>query len=129
MLLFVMEVTSEFSSSHNLKLQLLDHRNIQQHEKTWCMVCGKSRIVEFFVCNFIFLWAGYNGFVSCKDGVEVIGNVGEDHKPGVSLYGLICFIYGQHAISLKKMEQSARRDAVCHSLAKFYDSPEALKVI
>jgi hypothetical protein len=27
------------------------------------------------------------------------------------------------------MEQSARRDAVCHSLAKFYDSQEALKVI
>ena len=72
---------------------------------------------------------GYNGCVSCLDGVEVIGNVDEDHKPGVSLYGLICFIYGQHAISLNKMEQSARRDAVCHSLAKFYDSQEALEVI
>ncbi|PNF29328.1 hypothetical protein B7P43_G07828 [Cryptotermes secundus] len=70
---------------------------------------------------------GYNGFVSCMDGVEVVGNVGEDHKPGISLYGLICFIYGQHAIQLKDMEQSARRDAVCHSLAKFYDSQEALK--
>ena len=47
-MLFATEVTSEFSSSHNLKLQLLDYRNIQQHEKTWCMVCGKRRIVEFF---------------------------------------------------------------------------------
>ena len=27
MLLFATEVTSEFSGSHNLKLQLLDHRN------------------------------------------------------------------------------------------------------
>jgi hypothetical protein len=63
------------------------------------------------------------------DGVEVVGNVGEDHKPDVSLYGLICFIYGKHAISFNKMEQSARRDAVCHCLAKFYDSQEALKVI
>jgi hypothetical protein len=94
------------------------------------MVCGRSRVVEFFsVCNYTCLWAGYNGFVACKDGIEVIGNVGEDHKPGVSLYGLICFIYGHHAISLRKMEQSARRDVVCHSLAKFYDSQEALKVI
>jgi hypothetical protein len=74
------------------------------------------------------LFTGYNGFVSCMDGVEVVGNVGEDYKPGISLYGLICFIYGQHAIRLKDMEQSARRDAVCHSLAKFYDSQEALKV-
>jgi hypothetical protein len=63
------------------------------------------------------------------DGVEVVGNVGEDGKPGVSLYGLICFVYGQHAINLKDMEQSARRDAVCHTLAKFYDSQEALEVI
>jgi hypothetical protein len=62
------------------------------------------------------------------DGIEVVGNVGEDHKPGVSFCGLICFIYGQHAIRLKGMEQSARRDAVCHSLAKFYDTQEALKV-
>jgi hypothetical protein len=62
------------------------------------------------------------------DEIEVVGNVGEDYKPGVSLYGLICFIYGQHAIHLKDMEQSARRDAICHSLAKFYDSQEALKV-
>jgi hypothetical protein len=76
-----------------------------------------------------FFLAGYNGFVSCMDGVEVVGNVGEDHKPGVSLYGLICFIYGKHAISLNKMEQSARRDYVCQCLAKFYDSQEALKVI
>jgi hypothetical protein len=29
------------------------------------------------------------------------------------LYGLICFVYGQHAISLRNMEQSAHRDAVC----------------
>jgi hypothetical protein len=62
------------------------------------------------------------------DGVEVIGGVGEDYKPGVSFYGLICFIYGQHAIRLKDMEQLARRDAICQSLAKFYDSQEALKV-
>jgi len=93
----------------------------------WYVV--KAELLNFFVYIYICLWAGYNGFVSCKDGVEVIGNVGEDHKPGVSLYGLICFIYGQHAISLRKMEQSARRDAVCHTLAKFYDSQEALKVI
>ena len=62
------------------------------------------------------------------DGVEVTGDVYEDHKPGVSLYGLICFVYGQHAISLKDMEQSARRDAVCRSLAELYDSKEALEV-
>jgi hypothetical protein len=62
------------------------------------------------------------------DGIEVVGNVGEDRKPGVSFYGLICFIYGQHAIRLKAMEQSARRDAVCHSLSKFYGTQEALKV-
>lgn len=73
--------------------------------------------------------AGYSGSVSCLDGVEVIGYVGEDHKPGVSLYGLTCFIYGQQAISLNKMEQSARRDAVCHCLAKFFDSQDALEVI
>jgi hypothetical protein len=73
--------------------------------------------------------AGYSGFVSCFDGVEVVGYVGEDHKPGVSLYGLVCFIYGKNAISLNKMEQSARRDAICHCLAKFYDSQEALKVV
>jgi hypothetical protein len=73
--------------------------------------------------------AGYSGFVFCLDGVEVVGYVGEDHKPGVSLYGLICLIFGQHAISLNKMEKSARRDAVCHCLAKFFDSQEALEVI
>jgi len=94
----------------------------------WYVV--KVELLNFFCLQLhLSLWAGYNGFVSCKDGIEVIGNVGEDHKPGVSLYGLICFVYGHHAISLRKMEQSARRDAVCHSLAKFYDSQEALKVI
>jgi len=56
MLLFATEVSSEFSSSHNLKLQLLDHRNIQQHEKNWCMVCGKSRIVEFFLFAITFVF-------------------------------------------------------------------------
>lgn len=83
-----------------------------------CIVFYKS---EFWIEK------GYNGFVCCMDGVEVVGNVGEDCKPGVSLYGLICFIYGQHAISLRNMEQSARRDAVCRCLAKFYDSQEALE--
>jgi hypothetical protein len=62
------------------------------------------------------------------DGIEVVGNVGEDNKPDVSFYGLICFIYGRHAIRLKDMEQCARRDAVCHSLSRFYDTQEALKV-
>ncbi|KDR17146.1 amine oxidase [flavin-containing] A-like isoform X2 [Zootermopsis nevadensis] len=72
---------------------------------------------------------GYNGFVSCMDGIEVVGDVHEDQKPGISLYGLICFIFGQHAIQLKDMEQSARRDAICRSLANFYDSQEALESV
>jgi hypothetical protein len=62
------------------------------------------------------------------DGIEVVGDVGEDQKPGISLYGLNCFVFGKHAMQLKDMEQSARRDAICHTLAKFYDSQEALKV-
>jgi hypothetical protein len=62
------------------------------------------------------------------DGIEVVGEVLEDYKPGVSLYGLICFIYGQYVMQLKDVEQSDRRDAICKSLAKFYDSQEAINV-
>jgi hypothetical protein len=62
------------------------------------------------------------------DGFEVVGNVHEDKKPGISLYGLTCFIYGKHSIQLNDMEQSARRDSICRSLANFYDSEEALEV-
>jgi hypothetical protein len=62
------------------------------------------------------------------DGIEVFGEVLEDYKPGVSLFGLICFIYGQQGIELRDMEQSDRRDAICPSLAKFYDSQEALNI-
>ena len=94
-----------------------------------CLTLSLELLNLFCVFNQTCVLAGYSGFVSCLDGVEVIGYVGEDHKPDVSLHGLICFIYGQHAIHLNKMEQSARRDAVCHSLAKFFDSQKALEVI
>jgi len=66
----VTEVISEFSSSHNLKLQLLDHRNIQQHEKAWCMVCGKSRIAVFFLFASIFVF-GQDTMVLCPVRMEL----------------------------------------------------------
>jgi len=94
-----------------------------------CLIPSLELLNSFCIFNQTCVLAGYSGFVSCLDGVEVVGYVGEDHKPGVSLYALICFIYGQHAIHLNKMEKSARRDAVCHCLAKFFDSQEALEVI
>ena len=63
------------------------------------------------------------------DGIEVVTNVGEDYKPGVSLYGLICFIYGHHASHLAEMTAAERKNAICTSLAKYYDTPDAHKVI
>jgi hypothetical protein len=78
--------------------------------------------------NYVYVFAGYNGFVTCLDGFEVVCSVYEDSKPGASSYGLICFVYGDHAIRIRDMEQSARRDAVCRSLVKFYESEEALEV-
>ncbi|XP_046990529.1 amine oxidase [flavin-containing]-like [Schistocerca americana] len=69
---------------------------------------------------------GYSGFVTCGDGIEIVSHVLEDIKPGVTLCGLICFIYGDQAIKLSKMSLEGRKTAVCLSLAKFYKSEEAL---
>ncbi|XP_067014518.2 amine oxidase [flavin-containing] [Anabrus simplex] len=69
---------------------------------------------------------GYNGFVTCYDGIEIVNHVTEDLKPGVRLAGVICFVYGDHAIKLSKFDTEGRKKAVCLSLARFYKSEEAL---
>ena len=66
MLLFVTEVISEFSSSHNLKLQLFDHRNIQQHE--WYVV--KAKLLNFFLFAIIFVF-GQDTMVLCPVRMEL----------------------------------------------------------
>ncbi|XP_069673382.1 amine oxidase [flavin-containing] B-like [Periplaneta americana] len=72
---------------------------------------------------------GYNGLVTCAAGTEVVCYADDEFKPNVSLHGLVCFINGKQAIRLQQMEQSARRDAICRSLANIYGSEEALKPV
>ncbi|XP_069672680.1 amine oxidase [flavin-containing] B-like [Periplaneta americana] len=104
-------------------LPTLRHGLIQRNSMGLVIKC-----IVFFKRDF---WAkkGYNGLVTCADGIEVIGYVGDNCKPNVTVYGLICFVNGKQAIRLQGMDQPARKAAVCRTLANFYGSEEALSPV
>lgn len=72
---------------------------------------------------------GLSGFLTCADGIEVVGNAVDDCRPGSDMGQLTCFVYSDMALKFIDLTQEQRRDEIAKSLATIFGSEEASKPI
>ncbi|XP_076363744.1 amine oxidase [flavin-containing]-like isoform X2 [Tachypleus tridentatus] len=72
---------------------------------------------------------GFNGFVACRDGQLVLGNVLDDCRDNFPLAALTVFVFGDHAIEMQDLSKEERMKIITQDLAKAYGCDECLQPI
>uniref|UniRef100_T1INA7 Amine oxidase n=1 Tax=Strigamia maritima TaxID=126957 RepID=T1INA7_STRMM len=99
------------------------HQLIQRVSMGVCIKC------ELFYKRPFWREKGMNGFITCADGIECVGNVTDDCLPNSNLAALTCFVYTEKAFELLGMSREGRINSLTKSLSKILGTHEALDVV